>query len=109
MPTHPFGKPNSMSLCGPSMKVETRNQLVGLLPASSFGPLLTPSANRVTLWPVDVGVSSGWSARRPMICILASGRVVLVEKARTAEVEAARGSVRRDCIVVGGFADVNVM
>jgi hypothetical protein len=43
---------------------------------------LTPRAYRTISRPVDVGVSSGWSARRPMICIRASEWAGEVEKAR---------------------------
>ena len=97
---YPLGKLNSRSLDGPSMKLATLNQLTGLLPFSSFGPLLTPKENLEMSRPVDVGDSSGWSARRPIICIRASERGADVEKARTAE--AARGSVRKACILLLG-------
>jgi hypothetical protein len=83
------------------MKVATLNQLVCLLPSSFFGPVLTPSANRVTARPVDVSIVSGWSASRPINCIFASGRGVVVENAR--KELTARGSVRRDCIMGGVY------
>lgn len=94
--TDPFGKPSKKSLCGPSEKLATLNQLVALFPFSSFGPVLTPSEYLTSSRPVDVGVSSGWSARRPMSCIFARGRAGVVENAR-----AARGSwKRRACMVL---------
>jgi hypothetical protein len=80
--SHPLGKLKSRSLPGPSLKLATLNQLVGLSPFSLLGPALTPIAYRTISRPVDVGVSSGWSARRPMSCIRASEWAGEVEKAR---------------------------
>lgn len=82
------------------MKLAILNQLTALLPLSSLGPPLTPMLYLTISRPVDVGMSSGVSARRPMSCIFARGRGTVVEKARMEE--AARGSVRKDCM----FADV---
>lgn len=79
---HPLGKLRSRSLPGPSLKLATLNQLVALSPFSFLGPPLTPRAYRTISRPVDVGVSSGWSARRPMSCIRASEWAGEVEKAR---------------------------
>lgn len=80
--SHPLGKLKSRSLPGPSVKLATLNQLVALSPFSFLGPLLTPRAYRTISRPVDVGVSSGWSARRPMSCMRASEWAGEVEKAR---------------------------
>lgn len=83
--THPFGKLISRSLCGPSAKLATLNQLVLRFPFSSLAPLLTPRAYRITSRPVDVGVAAGVSAKRPMSCILARARGEEVLNARAAE------------------------
>lgn len=80
--SHPLGRPSSTSLVGPSVKLATLNQLVCLSPVSFFGPPLTPRAYLTISRPVDVGVSSGWSARRPMSCMRASECAGEVEKAR---------------------------
>ena len=42
--THPFGKLSNKSRPGPSLKLATLNQLVGLFPLSSLEPVLTPRA-----------------------------------------------------------------
>jgi hypothetical protein len=74
------------SLCGPSgKKLVTRNQFVFWL---SRGPLLVPTAYLKISCPVLVACSSGVSARRPMIVILAN-------EDRGAEVEKARALVGR--------------
>lgn len=100
--THPLGKLNSRSLCGPSSKkLATRNQLTPLSPFASLGPELTPSAYRTISLPLAVGNSSGVSARRPISCIFARGRGAVVEKARAARSGWKR---RRDCI----FDDVTL-
>src|ERR1700712_3357510 len=97
--THPFGSPSKTSLDGPSVKLATRNQLVARLPLSSRGPELTPSAYRIISRPVDVGVASGVSARRPMSCIRARelGDVVVKVRAREPEL---RGRILRENMIV---------
>ena len=87
--TYPFSNPAIKSLCGPSSaKLVTRNQLVVWL---SLGPLFTPTAYLKISRPVLVGVSSGVSARRPMMVIFAKDeREVDVVKARASE-----GALRR--------------
>lgn len=95
--SYPLGRLSNKSRCGPSAKLETLNQLTDLVPSSALGPVGTPRAYRTNSRPVDVGMSSGVSARRPMSCIFARGRGMLVEKERRLEV--ARGSWRNDCMV----------
>lgn len=82
--THPLGKLVSKSLCGPSTKLARLNQLTFLFPFSSLVPLLTPSEYLITSRPVEVGLIEGVSARRPISCIFARERGVLVLKARAA-------------------------
>jgi len=94
--THPLGKLSNRSLCAPSEKLATLNQLTGLFPLSSFLPELTPIAYLMSSRPVDVGITSGVSARRPMSCIFASDLGVEVEKARAL---GARMAVRRACML----------
>lgn len=79
------------------MKLATLNQLTSLSPSSFRGPVLTPSAYLTTSLPVDVGMISGVSANRPINSIFARGLGAVVEKAR--KEEAARGTIRRDCIL----------
>lgn len=94
--SYPLGKLSNKSRCGPSEKLDTLNQLTDLVPSSALGPVETPRVYRTNSRPVDVGMSSGVSARRPMSCIFARGRGELVEKAR--RLEAARGNRRKDCM-----------
>jgi len=97
-----LGNPSKKSLCAPSEKLATRNQLVALCPASSFGPALTPSAYLINSRPVDVGVASGVSARRPINCMRASWFGVVVEKDR----RGARGMREASRVVVNMLGKV---
>ena len=78
--THPFPNPIikffNPSLCG---KHATFHQLVVRL---SFGPVLVPSAYLIIWLPELVGTSSGSSARRPTMVILATRCAGVVERAR---------------------------
>jgi hypothetical protein len=95
------------SLWGPSgKKLTTRNQDVFWL---SRGPELVPTAYRKISWPVDVACSSGVSARRPMM-------VILAKEERGAEVEnvrALRGRVserrRKDDILIWSLIDGRIL